>query len=91
MFITMRDGIREYMLRLEEIESFASKFVYNTNRYEIVMFLRNREEIDSSVQISEILVRDENGDLNYVKIEDLAHLAALIEKEKDYPARKEIK
>ena len=90
MFITMRDGIREYMLRLDEIESFASKFVYHTNCYEIVMFLRNREEIDDSVKISEILAHDENGNLDYEEIVDLAHLAALIEKEKDYLARKEL-
>ena len=66
MFITTLHGITERSVRLEDIESFAS-----TERYirdcEIVMYLRNRTELDDSITISYILVHDENGELAYMK------------------------
>lgn len=89
MFITTMHGITERSVRLEDIESFAS-----TERYmqdcEIVMYLKNREEIDDAIRISYILVHDENGELVYEKVEGLQHLMKLIEKEEDYYARKEL-
>lgn len=89
MFITTLHGITERSVRLEDIESFAS-----TERYmqdcEIVMYLRNRTELDDSITISYMLVHDEKGDLFYEKVEDLQHLMKLIEKEEDYLARKEL-
>lgn len=89
MFITTLLGITERSVRLEDVESFAS-----TERYmqdcEIVMYLRNRTELDDSITISYMLVHDENGELAYEKVEDLQHLIKLIEKEEDYLARKEL-
>lgn len=37
-----------------------------------------------------MLIHDEDGELFYEKVEDLAHLAKLIEQEKDYYAQKEL-
>lgn len=51
MFITTLHGITERSVRLEDVESFAS-----TERYmqdcEVVMYLRNRVELDDSITIS---------------------------------------
>ena len=89
MFITMRDGIREYMLRLDDIESFASKEGYRTG-CELFIYLKNREDSRDFMSFTHMLVHDENGELTYEKVEDLQHLMKLIEKEKDYLARKEL-
>ena len=89
MFITTLHGITERSVRLDDVESFSS-----TERYmqdcEIVMYLRNRSELDDSITISYMLVHNEKGDLFYEKVEDLQHLMKLIEKEEDYLARKEL-
>ena len=89
MFITTLHGITERSVRLEDVESFSS-----TERYmqecEIVMYLRNRAELDDSITISYMLVHNENGELAYEKVENLQHLMKLIEKEEDYLARKEL-
>lgn len=89
MFITTLHGITECSVRLEDVESFSS-----TERYmqecEIVMYLRNRTELDDSITISYMLVHNEKGDLFYEKVEGLQHLMKLIEKEEDYLARKEL-
>ena len=89
MFITTLHGITERSVRLEDIESFASAERYMQD-CEIVMYLKNREEIDDAIRISYILVHDENGKLVYEKVENLQHLMKLIEKEEDYYARKEL-
>lgn len=89
MFITTLHGITERSVRLEDVESFSS-----TERYmqecEIVMYLKNRTELDDSITISYMLVHNEKGDLFYEKVEGLQHLMKLIEKEEDYLARKEL-
>ena len=89
MFITTLHGITERSVRLDDVESFSS-----TERYmqdcEIVMYLRNRSELDDSITISYMLVHNEKGDLFYEKVEGLQHLMKLIEKEEDYLARKEL-
>lgn len=89
MFITTLHGITERSVRLDDVESFAS-----TERYmqdcEIVMYLRNRTELDDSITISYMLVHNEKGELVYEKVENLQHLTKLIEKEEDYLARKEL-
>lgn len=54
------------------------------------MYLRNRAELDDSITISYMLVHNENGELFYEKVEGLAHLMELIEKEKDYYDRKKL-
>lgn len=89
MFITTLHGITERSVRLEDIESFASAVRYNSD-FEIVMHLRDREELDDAIRISYMLVHDEKGELAYEKVKDLQHLMKLIEKEEDYLARKEL-
>ena len=89
MFITTLHGITEHSIKLEDVELFASIERYMQD-CEIVMYLKNREEIDDAIRISYILVHDENGELVYEKVENLQHLMKLIEKEKDYYDRKKL-
>lgn len=89
MFITTLHGITERSVRLENVESFESTVRYDSD-FEIVMHLRNREELDDAIRISYMLVHDEKGELAYEKVKDLQHLMKLIEKEEDYLARKEL-
>ena len=89
MFITTLHGITERSVRLEDVELFVSVERYMQD-CEIVMYLKNREEIDDAIRISYILVHNENGELFYEKVEGLQHLMKLIEKEEDYLARKEL-
>ena len=89
MFITTLHGITERSVRLEDVELFVS-VERNMQDCEIVMYLKNREEIDDAIRISYILVHNENGELFYEKVEGLQHLMKLIEKEEDYLARKEL-
>lgn len=89
MFITTMHGITERSVRLDDVESFVSVERYMQD-CEIVMYLKNREEIDDAIRISYILVHNENGELVYEKVEGLQHLMKLIEKEEDYLARKEL-
>lgn len=88
MFITTLHGITEHSVRLEDVELFVSVERYMQD-CEIVMYLRNRTELDDSITISYMLVHNENGELFYEKVENLQHLMKLIEKE-DYLARKEL-
>ena len=88
MFITTMHGITEHSVRLDDIESFASVERYNQG-CEVVMFVRNREEFDDSITISYMMIHNESGALEYEKVENLAHLMRMIEKEKEYYAGKE--
>lgn len=89
MFITTLNGLTERSVRLDDIESFASKEGYRTG-CELFMYLKNREDSRDFLSFSHMLVHDENGELVYEKVKDLAHFMQLIEKEKDYLARKEL-
>ena len=88
MFITTMHGITEHSVRLEDVESFVSVERYNIG-CEVSMYMKYREESDDSIRISYIMVHDEDGNFVYEKVENLAHLMRMIEKEKDYLARKE--
>ena len=88
MFITTMHGITEHSVRLEDVESFVSVERYNID-CEVSMYMKYREESDDSIRISYIMVHDEDGNFVYEKVENLAHLMRMIEKEKDYLARKE--
>ena len=90
MFITIKHVLSEKMIRLDDIESFSSKEDIRAGECKIYLQLKNREDNRDFISISEILVHDEDGELFYEKVEDLAHLAKLIEREKDYYARKEL-
>lgn len=89
MFITTLNGLTERSVRLDDIESFASKEGYRTG-CELFIYLKNREDSRDFLSFSHMLVHDENGELTYEKVEDLQHLMKLIEKEEDYLARKEL-
>ena len=78
------------MIRLDDIESFSSKEDIRASECKIYLQLKNREDYRDFISISELLVHDEDGELFYEKVEDLAHLAKLIEQEKDYYAQKEL-
>ena len=88
MFITTLNGLTERSVRLDNIESFASKEGYRTG-CELFIYLKNREDVRDFMTFTHLLVHDENGELTYEKVEDLQHLMKLIEKEEDYLARKE--
>lgn len=89
MFITTLNGLTERSVRLDDIESFAAKEGYRTG-CELFIYLKNREDVRDFMTFTHLLVHDENGELFYEKVEDLAHLMKLIEKEEDYLARKEL-
>lgn len=89
MFITTMHGITEHSVRLEDVESFVSVERYNSG-CEVVMHMKYREEFDDSIRISYMMVHDEDGNFVYEKVENLAHLTRMIEKEKDYYTRKEL-
>lgn len=89
MFITTLNGLTERSVRLDDVESFESTVRYDSD-CEIVMHLRNREELDDAIRISHLLVHDEKDELAYEKVEGLRHLMKLIEKEEDYLTRKEL-
>lgn len=90
MFITIKHVLSEKMIRLDDIESFSSKEDIRASECKIYLQLKNREDNRDFISISEILVHDEDGELFYEKVEDLAHLTELIDREKDYYARKEL-
>lgn len=90
MFITIKHVLSEKMIRLDDIESFSSKEDIRASECKIYLQLKNREDNRDFISISEILVHDEDGELFYGKVEDLAHLTKLIEREKDYYSRKEL-
>lgn len=90
MFITIKHVLSEKMIRLDDIESFSSKEDIRARECNIYLQLKNREDNRDFISISEILVHDEDGELFYEKVEDLAHLTKLIEREKDYYAQKEL-
>lgn len=89
MFITTLNGPTERSVRLDDIESFASKKDYRTG-CDLFIYLKNREDSRDFMSFTHMLVHDENGELTYEKVEDLQHLMKLIEKEEDYLARKEL-
>lgn len=88
MFITTMHGITEHSVRLKDVESFVSVERYNSG-CEVVMYMKYREESDDAIRISYMMVHNENGNFVYEKVENLAHLMRMIEKEKDYYAGKE--
>ena len=90
MFITIKHMLSEKMIRLDDIESFSSKEEFRPRECKISLQLKNREDSRDFISISEILVHDEDGSVHYEKITDLAHLTELIDREKDYHARKEL-
>lgn len=89
MFITTLNGLTERSVRLDDIESFASKEGYRTG-CELYIYLKNREDVCDFMTFTHLLVHDDKGELAYEKVEDLQHLMKLIEKEEDYLARKEL-
>ena len=90
MFITIKHVLSEKMIRLDDIESFSSKEDIRASEFKIYLQLKNREDDRDFISITDMLIHDEDGELFYEKVEDLAHLAKLIEKEKDYYAQKEL-
>lgn len=90
MFITIKHVLSEKMIRLNDIESFSSKEDIRANKCSIYLQLKNREDNRDFISFSEILAHDEDGSIHYEKIADLAHLTELIDREKDYYARKEL-
>lgn len=90
MFITIKHVLSEKMIRLDDIESFSSKEDISASECKIYLQLKNREDNRDFISITDMLIHDEDGELFYEKVEDLAHLAKLIEREKDYYAQKEL-
>lgn len=90
MFITIKHVLSEKMIRLDDIESFSSKEDIRASECKIYLQLKNREDDRDFISITDMLIHDEDGELFYEKVEDLAHLAKLIEQEKDYYAQKEL-
>lgn len=90
MFITTKYLLSETMIRLDDIESFSSQEEFRSKERKISLQLKNREDSRDFISISEILVHDEDGSVHYEKIADLTHLTELIDREKDYYARKEL-
>ena len=90
MFITIKHLLSEKMIRLDDIESFSSQSEFRSNAIKISLQLKNREDSREFLSLSEILIHDEDGSVHYEKIADLAHLTELIDREKDYYARKEL-
>lgn len=89
MFITIKHLASEYMIILEDVESFSSKLASNSSNTKFSLQMKNRAESRDFISFSEILVHDEDGSVHYEKISDLAHLTELIDREKRYYARKE--
>ena len=90
MSITVKHLASEYMILLEDVESFSSKLASNGSNTKISLQMKNRADSRDFISFSEILVHDEDGSVHYEKISDLAHLTELIDREKRYYARKEL-
>lgn len=90
MFITIKHLASEYMIILEDVESFSSKLASNSSNTKFSLQMRNRADSRDFISFSEILVHDEDGSTHYEKISDLAHLTELIDREKNYYSRKEM-
>lgn len=91
MFITIKSGLSETTIRLIDIGYCNSSFSYRLNEYDTYLYpVDGLIEGENKLLVREMLVHKESGALEYVKIESLAHLMKLIEKEEDYYARKEL-
>lgn len=90
MFITVKHLASEYMIILEDVESFSSKLASNESNTKISLQMKNRADSRDFISFSEILVHDGDGSTHYEKVLDLAHLTELIDREKRYYTRKEL-
>lgn len=90
MFITINHLASERMIRLEDVESFSSKQVCDGSDIKISLQMRSRSDSRDFIVFSQILVHDEDGSTRYERISGLDHLTELIDREKNYYARKEL-
>lgn len=91
MFITIKSGLSETTIRLSDIGYCNSSYSYRLQEYDTYLYpFDGLIEGENKLLVREMLVHKESGALEYVKIENLAHLTRMIEKEKDYYARKKL-